>query len=314
MRMLGALSNGDQAARFGDYLLSRGIENQLEEGAGGWMVWVADDDKLEPARAELAAFQAQPDAPRFHAAGREANRIRAEKEKDAKRREGLEVNVRTSWFASAGRATPVTIGLIALCVLVAIFTKVGSAEYPNPAEQELLLSPPGFDPDPRHLSLVFKGEVWRLVSSMLIHFGILHLIFNMMWLADLGMLLERKRGSLWLILFILSAAAVSGVAEHYFDLGLRTKGIIAFDGYGERAGGMSGVVYALFGYAWIRGRVAPYDHIQPSDQARWIMLIWLFVCIAGFIGSVANVAHVVGLLFGMAVGRMPAVLRNPRRG
>ena len=72
MRLLASLPDEDQASRLGDYLLTVGIDNSVEEGASGWSVWVSDDDKIEAARPELDQFLANPHDPRYTAAGRSA--------------------------------------------------------------------------------------------------------------------------------------------------------------------------------------------------------------------------------------------------
>src|SRR5205085_6613333 len=76
MRLLAALPDQDQASRFGDYLLTLGIDNSVEQGASGWRVWVSDDDKMDAARRELDQFSANPNDPRYSSAGRSAQKVR----------------------------------------------------------------------------------------------------------------------------------------------------------------------------------------------------------------------------------------------
>ena len=42
------------------------------------------------------------------------------------------------------------------------------------------------------------------------------------------------------------------------------------------------------------------------------MIVWLFVCWTGVIGSVANFAHVAGLIVGVVIGAAPHLWRQVR--
>ena len=79
-------------------------------------------------------------------------------------------------------------------------------------------------------------------------------------------------------------------------------------------GGMSGVNYALFGYAWMKGKYQPHQGIGVAQQTVTVMLFWLVLCFTGLVGAIANVAHVAGLLAGVAIAYVPyAVNRAVRR-
>ena len=70
-------------------------------------------------------------------------------------------------------------------------------------------------------------------------------------------------------------------------------------------GGMSGVLFGLFGYAWMRGRYDPGSGLTLHPSSVNYMLFWMLLCMTGLIGSIANTAHVVGLLIGMLCGIAP---------
>ena len=67
-------------------------------------------------------------------------------------------------------------------------------------------------------------------------------------------------------------------------------------------GGMSGVVYALFGYVWMKGRYEPEQGMILHPSTVQTMLLWLVLCMTGFLGNIANAAHVVGLVAGILFG------------
>ena len=50
-----------------------------------------------------------------------------------------------------------------------------------------------------------------------------------------------------------------------------------------------------------------------ADQTVWIMIIWLFACMSGYLGNVANAAHVVGLIMGCAIAIIPVAYRRFQR-
>ena len=71
-------------------------------------------------------------------------------------------------------------------------------------------------------------------------------------------------------------------------------------------GGMSGVVYGLLGYVWIRGKFDPGSGLFLHRETVIMMIFWLFLCFTGALGPIANAAHVVGLVVGMAWGFISA--------
>ena len=77
---------------------------------------------------------------------------------------------------------------------------------------------------------------------------------------------------------------------------------------------MSGVVYGLFGFVWVKSIVDPQFGFRIPQSSIIIMMVWLFGCmfaeqlgIGIFPTNVANWAHGIGLLVGMVV----AYLQSP---
>ena len=78
---------------------------------------------------------------------------------------------------------------------------------------------------------------------------------------------------------------------------------------GPSFGGMSGVVYGLLGYIWIRGK---YDPLSGFYLENWIVIMmigWFLLGFTGMIGHIANAAHGAGLAAGMAWGYLLAKQR-----
>jgi GlpG protein len=138
-----------------------------------------------------------------------------------------------------------------------------------------------------------RGEVWRLFTPIFLHLGFLHLFFNMLWLRDLGSMVEARQSS-WLLLVLVAVFAA------FSDLG---QYLVTGGGFG----GMSGVVYGLVGYIWIRGKYDPRSGLFLHSSTVTMMIIWFFVCLVGLMGPVANTAHGVGLLTGMAWGLLSSL-------
>ena len=57
---------------------------------------------------------------------------------------------------------------------------------------------------------------------------------------------------------------------------------------GPNFGGMSGVVYGLFGYVWIKSRLDPGDGFQIDPTIAMIMFGFFAICFTGIFGGVAT--------------------------
>lgn len=140
-----------------------------------------------------------------------------------------------------------------------------------------------------------KGQVWRLVTPMFIHFGILHLAFNMMWLWQFGAVLEIRFRSFKFLALVLAVAAISNLAQGYWS--------------GTNFGGMSGVNYGLFGFLFLRSKLHPSPEFTLSSQTVATLIIWMVVCcFTDALGPIANAAHLAGFFGGAAIGTGNAML------
>ncbi|HCR98110.1 MULTISPECIES: rhomboid family intramembrane serine protease [Halomonas] len=140
---------------------------------------------------------------------------------------------------------------------------------------------------------LINGQVWRLLSPAFLHFGWMHLIFNLMWLWYFGRQVEVLQGSRTMLLLLLVAGIGANLAQYF-------TGTVLF-------GGMSGVVYALLGHVWVMSRRAPQRGFFVPQMLVVFMLGWMVFTMTdmaswvGF-GNVANEAHLGGLLVGLITG------------
>ena len=144
------------------------------------------------------------------------------------------------------------------------------------------------------------GEVYRLFTSMFLHFGIAHLLNNMLVLFVLGGRLERAAGKIrFLVIYLLG-----GVAGNVISLLLELN-----RGDYSVSAGASGAVFAVMGamiYIVVRNR----GWLEDLSW-RQIVVMALFSLYFGFASSgVDNAAHVGGLISG---GILAVILYHPRR-
>jgi len=140
-----------------------------------------------------------------------------------------------------------------------------------------------------------KGQVWRLVTPMFLHFSVYHIVGNMVMLWQLGLVLEMRFRPMKFLALVLLIAASSDVSQALWS------------GH-TRFGGMSGVDYGLFGFLLLRGKLHPAPEFELSSQRVFMMLMWLVVCFTGAVGPIANAAHVMGLVTGGVAGATNAFM------
>lgn len=177
-------------------------------------------------------------------------------------------------------AGPLTLGLIFFCVAIYLssFTPLGVPVYNSfligHIEQALF-------------NEISSGQLWRLLTPIFLHMSILHILFNMLWLKDLGYILENNFSKTFFIGLILFSGILSNVAQYLVS--------------GPEFGGMSGVLYAFLGFLWIYKKCNDdFQYALPKADTA-MMIAWYFLCLTGLIGPIANTAHGAGLSAGMLV-------------
>jgi membrane associated rhomboid family serine protease len=135
-----------------------------------------------------------------------------------------------------------------------------------------------------------KSEWWRLFTAMFVHFGPIHLLFNMWALTIFGPAIEGRYGKVRFLVLYLAA----GLLGHGFSL--------AFGPTAALRAGASGAVFGILG-AWIAFFLRHREARGAQDQLRSLLFI---VGINLFIGytvkGIDNWAHIGGLIGGFICG------------
>lgn len=296
MRVVGQLADEQQARRFSDFLYAEGIDNTVEDdGAGNWVVWIHSEDELEAGSGHLRLFEQDPGASRYVEASRLAalkreQALREETDYSRKVHDAQEAFRGGGWRGSMGPLTLTLVGLSILVFFVSGFgahtSRVATLYFSNP------MAPRGAGA----FEEVLRGEVWRLFTPVFIHMSFLHILFNVLCLLDLGGVVESREGTARYGLLLLTIAVLSNLAQYVVS--------------GPLFGGLSGLVYGLFGFVWIRGRCDPLSGYFLSQSTVVVMLVWLGMGLMLPGMKMANTVHLVGLGVGMAWGFFSAYLRR----
>ena len=293
---------------FGDYLYVQGIENQLDyEKAAGWGIWINDEDKIAQATKLLEEFRADPKNSKYGSEKEQAAKLRAKEEADQDAYRKRLRNRRHLFRPLTGYGFgPLTFVLIAISVVVFVLTGFGTEHT-----RLMSLFITDYTNDGMYISWnaglheIRQGQIWRLITPIFIHYNVPHILFNMWILRDVGSMIEARQSSLHLLILTLAIAAASNFGQYYFGH--------HFHQGGPNFGGMSGVDYGLMGYIWIRGKFDPGSGLFLHPSSVTMMIVWFFACLAGFVGNIANWAHGIGLLMGMAWGFLSGWRYRPGR-
>lgn len=275
MKALLVLDDPRRAQAFVDYLGEAGLHCELTLDDNGHVhIWLVDETRFEEAHREVKRFLAEPLHPRYQEASWKRGDSHARFADNPHRR---------GWLSDLLHQT----GPVNLLVLLACLAVYGLSWLGLPMFGVLSF--------PASLSELLSVQFWRAFTPALMHFSLMHLVFNLFWWWYLGGMVERRLGSGKLLVLLLVAAVLPNLLQFWDS--------------GPRFGGLSGVVYALLAYVWLSGRLNPARGIGLPDGMAVFMVIWLVLGFADMLGTpVANMAH----LGGGVIGLLQAWLDNRR--
>jgi GlpG protein len=288
---------------------------------------VHNEDDVERANIIWNEFKQNPNDSKYHASRKTAQELRKLKEQADKKYAALYQDAADFWGRPSPARVPFTMALIIISIGITLWTQFGKdpktlfyftiTDKPNPF---LLRLPNQIDEQKREqinhrllesqTECLRRGQWWRLITPIFLHFSILHLAFNMYALFTLGGLIECRRGTLWMVIFVLVTGVLSNLMQflmpNIFEFNEDMRQLLGSGIFG----GMSGVAYALFGYLMAKTLLAPEPGLKIPSDIIYSMMIWLFVCMTGWIGHIANTAHAVGLIVGFIIGAAPKLIRD----
>jgi GlpG protein len=296
MRLIGHLPNEESARRFADFLLVESVESQVEPDANGqWAIWIHDDEHLDQAASELEDYRKEPGNKKYVTAEKPAAEKRAREDEIREAYNRRQYDRKSIWPQTLlSRAGACTITLMAISVVVFILMQANESLVRSWLSiVKMNISGDTYSFDRRFLFDVRNGQVWRLFTPMFLHFDIMHIFMNLWLFMDLGGAVERRYGAKWTLLLVLVIAAFSNTLEYAFS----SPGF----------GGMSGVVFGLFGFVLVQSKYNPFSNFYVSPMMTAILLFWFVFCIIGLPGEIANFVHWGGLASGAMIGYFSAL-------
>jgi GlpG protein len=148
-----------------------------------------------------------------------------------------------------------------------------------------------------------NNEWWRLITPMFIHFSFAHLSFNCLWIYILGPKIEKFDGYFLFITLIVFTSISANYAQYFFS------GPSLF-------GGLSGVIYGMLGYCMTIEFEEQQERYDLPPALYMFMIVWLLLGFIGILelfgfGSVANFAHLGGLISGIIFAMIAkTILKN----
>lgn len=160
-----------------------------------------------------------------------------------------------------------------------------------------------------------QGELWRLFTPCLLHYDILHILFNMLWLVMLGKQIEERLSPFRYLALIGILGVFSNTCQYLMS--------------GSNFIGFSGVLCGMLTFIWMRQKIAAWEGYPLQSSTIKFMIIFIFAMFTIELFSfyleafhnlsispgIANTAHLSGALMGIILGSLPFfAIKHLRKG
>ena len=277
-------------SQFSRRLTVAGIAHRVVEESGQQTIWVHSEHDVQAVKQQLALWLKS--ALRYS----EAEELVADSSATSDSYQIVRIG-RLAYFSF--RRCPLTWVLMITCIGVALVSSMGS----NTTSVRYLFFP--LLPNASLLGLLAEIDNLRLLlrtlTPMLLHFGELHLVFNLLWLWYFGRQLESMI-PWWSFALLVAVTAFVGNTAQYWQQGY------------NNFGGMSGVIYGLVGFVWILSKCLPNSGLLISTKMFIAFVVGLVLMEIFASSSIATAAHTGGLLSGFILGVIFAIYYRFFRG
>ena len=252
-----------------------GCRLQVSEESGEQVVWVWDVSQVEPLQ-RLIEAQRRGELVVHENLAANQNRGYAQA--------GVALIWRLSLFL---KSCPLASTIAALCLIIALMSQLGR----DLRGLEGLFFPPLLFSSFLELALelIDPSLFLRSLTPALLHFGEIHLVFNLLWLFYFGRQIGRVQPLLLVAVVYVVITLAGNVAQYYLT------GSNAF-------GGLSGLIYGLVGYTWLLGIMVPNSRIALRSSTFLVFVVAMVGMAIFASSSIASEAHAGGLFAGLVAG------------
>lgn len=182
---------------------------------------------------------------------------------------------------------PVNMTIVAINILYFIFIIIYNKGYYAVYDTGIMLKMGALSYD-----TFMQGAWYQIITSVFMHFGLSHLVNNMVLLTYVGCELERRLGKVKYLLLYLITGICGNVASLWYYNYIGTSAVSA---------GASGAIFGVIGALFV---VLIVNHIKTQNLTATRLL--LMACVTIYYGmttmGVDNAAHIGGLISGIISG------------
>lgn len=177
-------------------------------------------------------------------------------------------------------------GIVTACIVLyvlailrdprAIFQATGFFNFLSPSGQAL------YDLGMTGAQAVRAGRWWTVITAIYLHGGILHIVFNLLWIRQLGPEVESLYGSSRFFLIFTISGIIGFLASNLFNIAFTI--------------GASGSIFGLLGAVvyYGRHRGGTYGTLIYRQTIQWVIILFVLGFLMSFVNNAAHAGGFIG--------------------